>query len=226
MMSEIALRIWPDPILTKKAEPVTDFTPELNTTVIEMTKLMHAADGAGLAGPQAGLLKRIVVWKIEGREGYWINPEIVSPSETSQTLQEGCLSFPSILLGVTRADQVTVRYQDSDGVFHEEICSGVMAQMAQHEIDHLDGIVFTKNLSHLKKDIVDRKMKKFKKGVMRLKEKYEQQIRQQLRSQRVQPDTGSLVADTTPATPPSPVSTPSEGPNTGDYDFSIRSEQV
>lgn len=219
----LGLKLWPDPILRQKALPVTEFGPELNNIIIGMTKLMNAAEGAGLAGPQAGLLKRIVVWRIDNEEGFWINPEIISTSEFTQTLSEGCLSFPTVVLGVKRSQQVTVKYQDAEGNFQERVCFGPMAQMAQHEIEHLDGIVFTKNLSRLKRDIVDRKMTKYKKKIMEIRKQYEQLYKQQLRKQLpgVQLDVSAPAGvESKPAT-----SAPAE-PGAAEYDFSIKSESV
>lgn len=218
---QLGLRIWPDPILNQKALSVTEFGPELNNIIIGMTKLMHAADGAGLAGPQAGLLKRIVVWTINGEEGAWINPEIIQHSADKQTLQEGCLSFPTVMLGITRSSQVTVRYQNTEGEICERVCMGPIAQMAQHEIEHLNGQVFTRFLSRLKKDIIERKMIKYKKKIMEIRKQYEQLIKQQSRQQQSQPEL-ELTGPTTVV----PVSTPDQGSSAGEYDFSIRSESI
>ena len=197
------LRLWPDPILRQKANIVTEFTTELNTEILGMIQLMKMAGGIALAAPQAGILKRVVCWNIDGNEGFWINPELIYKSEELQTVQEGCLSFPPIMIEVTRSQVVTVKYQDMDGNFQEQICTNLMAVMAQHEIDHLNGIVFIKDLSHLKRDIITKKMAKFTKKITKIKENYEQQIRNH----------GTIV---------SPISKPADA----EYDFSIPSESV
>lgn len=191
----LLLRLWPDPILNKKCEQVTDFNDEIGQIVVAMMKLMYSADGIGLAAPQAGINKRIIVYRVEDEEGYLINPEITLKSEEKQVIKEGCLSFPGVMIGVERHQHVTVKYQDAAGEQQIMKASGLLAQMVQHEVDHLDGVVFTRYLSHLKRDVVNRKMKKIKKALEKKKEIYERLADAQRR-------------------------------DTGDYDFSIRGEQV
>jgi peptide deformylase len=129
-----------------------------------MYDIMKKADGAGLAAPQAGLNKRMFVYQnyeTGSPECVMINPVILS-SEGEIEDWEGCLSFPGVSIKVKRAEKIKVEYQDVDGDIQETEFSGMTARVIQHEIEHLDGIVFTRYLSKLKRDFVNSKMKKVK----------------------------------------------------------------
>lgn len=162
-MKELELQIWPEPILKKTVDPVFDFDPvELNKTVIQMYDMMSRMEGAGLSGPQVGLNARIITFQDfeNGKsEAYMINPVILA-KEGEIEEWEGCLSFPGVSVKVKRAEKVKVEYQTSDGEVHTTEYDGFTARILQHEIEHLDGIVFTRYLSSLKRDVVNRKMKK------------------------------------------------------------------
>ncbi|HZS54065.1 MAG TPA: peptide deformylase [Bryobacteraceae bacterium] len=158
-----------EPVLETKAEPVTDFdTSELRELIADMWETMYAAKGVGLAAPQIGTSKRISVIDIsvgedEEQKIVIINPEITF-SEGKQTGEEGCLSIPGFREPVSRANKVTVRAQNEKG---EQIeCNGeeLLARAFQHEIDHLNGILFINHLSALKRDIIRRKIKKLQKA--------------------------------------------------------------
>lgn len=151
------IKLYGDPVLRKKAQPVTGFDDDLRQLVADMFETMEDAYGAGLAAPQIGVLERVYVVNIYGEpdeEGErekigqlaLINPEIVEREGRQQTL-EGCLSIPGLRFdGVDRADTVTVRYQDLNGEFHEITGNGYLAQALQHEQDHLDGILYLDRL--------------------------------------------------------------------------------
>jgi peptide deformylase len=158
-----------EPVLERPAEPVTDFdTPELRELIADMWETMYAAKGVGLAAPQVGSSTRISVIDIsvgedETKKIVIINPEILS-SEGKQTGEEGCLSIPGFREPVTRANQVMVRAQNEKGEMVELSGEELLARALQHEIDHLNGILFINHLSTLKRDIIRRKIKKLQKA--------------------------------------------------------------
>jgi peptide deformylase len=159
---------YPDPILAKKGEPVTEFTPELAQFVEEMWDSMYAAHGIGLAAPQIGVSKQITVIDVSFKEDpdmklVLINPEVIE-KEGKQFEEEGCLSLPEIRDKVHRAARVKVRAQDVTGEWFVVEGEELLARALQHEIDHLNGILFIDRLSPLKRDIVKRKIKKLQKN--------------------------------------------------------------
>jgi peptide deformylase len=158
-----------EPILERRADPITDFdTPELRELIGAMWETMYAAKGVGLAAPQIGSSTRISVIDVsvgedETKKIVIINPEILS-SEGTQTGEEGCLSIPGFREPVTRANQVMVRAQNERGETIELSGEELLARAFQHEIDHLNGILFINHLSTLKRDIIRRKIKKLQKA--------------------------------------------------------------
>ena len=158
---------YPDPILAKRGEPVTVFDKKLKTLVEEMFESMYAAQGIGLAAPQIGLSQRLTVIDISFKKDpeakiVLINPEIVE-REGTQFEEEGCLSLPEIRDKVKRAAWVKVRAQDVDGNWFEMEGEELLARAFQHEIDHLDGVLFIDRLSRLKRDLIKRKIRKMQK---------------------------------------------------------------
>ena len=159
---------YPDPVLAKKGAAVTEFGPELAQFVEEMWASMYAARGIGLAAPQIGVSKRITVIDVSFKEQpdeklVLINPEIVE-REGKQFEEEGCLSLPEIREKVQRAARVKVRAQDVNGTFFEAEGEDLLARAMQHEIDHLDGVLFIDRLSPLKRDLVKRRIRKLQKN--------------------------------------------------------------
>lgn len=159
---------YPDPVLSKKGENVTEFGPELAQFVDEMWASMYAAHGIGLAAPQIGVSKRITVIDVSFKERpeekiVLINPEIIE-REGKQFEEEGCLSLPEIREKVQRAARVMVRAQDVNGEFFEAEGEELLARAMQHEIDHLDGVLFIDRLSPLKRDLVKRRIRKLQKN--------------------------------------------------------------
>ena len=158
-----------EPILERAAEPVTEFdSAELNDLITDMWETMYASKGVGLAAPQIGIGKRISVIDIsvgedESKKVVIINPEI-SSKEGSQTGEEGCLSIPGFREPLTRANKVTVRAQNEKGEAIELEGDELLARAFQHEIDHLNGVLFIAHLSALKRDIIRRKIKKLQKA--------------------------------------------------------------
>jgi peptide deformylase len=158
---------YPDPILQKPAEPVTVFDKELRALVDDMFLSMYDAQGIGLAAPQIGISKRITVIDVSFQKDpkqklVLINPEIVERSG-KQTEEEGCLSLPEIRDRVQRAAHVKVRAQDVEGKPIELEGTELLSRAFQHEIDHLDGILFIFRLSRLKRDLQLRKIRKLQK---------------------------------------------------------------
>jgi peptide deformylase len=158
-----------NPVLEKPAEPVTKFgTPELRQLAEDMFETMYAHKGIGLAAPQINLSERITV--IDTSAGEYpedrlvlINPEILH-MEGKQVGEEGCLSIPGFREDVKRAMKARVRYQDVEGEWHEKTGEELLARAMQHEIDHLNGILFLKHLSALKRDLIRRKIRKLQKA--------------------------------------------------------------
>lgn len=163
----------PDPLLRQISSPVEEVTDELRTLIDDMFETMYAAPGIGLAAIQVGVPKRVLVIDLqepeeEDGEGVrkplvFINPEIVEASSTLQVYSEGCLSVPEMYAEVERPDRIRARWLDRDGQPHEEELDGLLAICLQHEMDHLEGILFIDHLSRLKRDMILRKLAKARK---------------------------------------------------------------
>lgn len=157
--------IAPHPLLKLKARPVERFDEELTRLLDDMLETMYRAPGIGLAAPQIGVSLRAVVVDV-AREGEpknplrIVNPEITWRSEELVTMEEGCLSLPEQYADVTRPRAIQLRYQDERGDVHELEADGLLARCLQHEVDHLDGILFVDRLSPLKRNIIMRKLAK------------------------------------------------------------------
>ncbi len=159
---------FPDPILQKPAEPVTVFDDALRQLVEDMFASMYDAQGIGLAAPQIGISKRLTVIDLSFQKKpedkiVLVNPEIVAKSG-KQVEEEGCLSLPEIRDRVVRAAEVTVRAQDAYGKPVEVSGTELLSRALQHEIDHLDGILFIFRLSRLKRDLQLRRIRKLQKA--------------------------------------------------------------
>ena len=176
----------PDPRLKIISSPVETFDDALKTLVDDMFETMYAAHGIGLAAIQVGEPLRLLVIDLQeedpdaepvpcDHDGHshthqpvkkdprvFVNPEILDPSRDMGVYQEGCLSVPDIYADVERPARCRVRYQDLDGNVHEEEMSGMLATCIQHEMDHLNGILFIDHLSRLKRSMVLKKLKKMR----------------------------------------------------------------
>lgn len=158
---------YPDPLLKQKAQPVTEFNGDLRRLADDMVETMYAAPGVGLAAPQVGELKRLMVLDCSAKDEaddliVAVNPEIVA-GEGECFEEEGCLSVPEYWASVKRQAEVTMRYQDVNGEAQERRAEGLLAVGMQHEIDHLDGILFVDRLSPLKRSIFKKKYLKLQK---------------------------------------------------------------
>jgi peptide deformylase len=159
------------PVLEKPAAPITEFnTPELDQLIADMFETMYSSRGVGLAAPQIDVSKRLTVIDVTGGEEgveperiVLINPEIIR-REGKQTGEEGCLSIPGFREPVTRAKKAAVRAQNAQGDWFELTGEDLLARAIQHEIDHLNGILFLSHLSSLKRDLIKRKIKKLQKA--------------------------------------------------------------
>lgn len=151
---------YPNPILSQRAVPVDAVTEEIQTLVSDMLDTMYAEGGIGLAAPQVGVLKRVVVLRVPpDPEMILINPQIESRSGSIQA-PEGCLSFPGQTVEVERSASIEVSALASNGETIRVRARGLLAVCLQHEIDHLDGVLFLDRLSGLRRHMLIRKMRK------------------------------------------------------------------
>jgi peptide deformylase len=155
---------YPDPVLSRPGEPVTEFNAELRQLVADMFETTYASQGIGLAAPQVGVSKRLTtidlsMGKVPEDKLVLINPEIIS-KEGNVYEEEGCLSFPDIREKVKRHAKVRIRAQDEKGKWFEMDGEDVLSRCFQHEIDHVDGTLFIFRMSALKRDLVLRKIRK------------------------------------------------------------------
>lgn len=138
---------YPSKILRQKAEKIKDVSaPEIQKLVKDMVETLHGAKGLGLAAPQIGSSVRLCVIDDKGSMHILINPQIKSKSRKKSILEEGCLSFPGKFFAISRAEKVKVRYLDETGKKRKIKAEGLLARALQHEIDHLDGILFIDRL--------------------------------------------------------------------------------
>ena len=163
----------PDSILRKKSLVVEKVDKEIKNLMDDMLETMYKAPGIGLAAVQIGIPKRIVVIDISKDENkkdpiYFVNPELTWQSKEIATYEEGCLSIPDQFAKIDRPEKFTVKFLDYNGNTKEMKAEGLLATCIQHEIDHLNGILFIDYLSKLKKDIIIKKLSKNKKELERI----------------------------------------------------------
>lgn len=155
----LEIRHYPDPVLKKPTEPVTEFDEGLSEFVEQLYTVMRANDGVGLAAPQVGVLRKVAVVGYEGKDYLLINPRLLETGGKQES-DEGCLSFPGIYAKVTRPEWVKVETQDRTGATRVYEASGLVARAFLHEMDHLEGKLFIDHLSPLKRGAIRKKMKK------------------------------------------------------------------
>ena len=162
----------PDPTLRKRAAPIETVDARVRRLIASMFETMYEAPGIGLAAVQVGVLDRLFVMDLqrEGEDGVvvrtpraFINPELLWSSDELSTYNEGCLSIPEHYAEVERPARVRARWLDVDGVTHEQELDGLDATCVQHEIDHLNGVLFIDHITRLKRDILLRKLAKARK---------------------------------------------------------------
>ena len=167
-MSQLSILVAPDPRLKRHAEPVARVDDEVRRLMDDMLEAMHGAKGIGLAAPQVGVLKRVIVVDIsrpeEPPQPYRMaNPEILWRSDDESCGEEGCLSLPDQYAEVYRSERIRVRYLDDGNEIREMEAEGLLARCIQHEADHLEGVLFVDHISALKRNIILRKLTKTKK---------------------------------------------------------------
>ena len=171
-MSKKKILIEPDPILRKKCEPLENVDDGVRKLMKDMLETMYKAPGIGLAAIQVGILKRIVVIDISKEEKknplFLVNPEIIYKSKNTSVYEEGCLSLPGQFAEIERPAECHIKYIDYNGKEKKLETKGLLATCIQHEIDHLNGILFIDYLSKLKKDMIIKKLVKHKKDVERI----------------------------------------------------------
>ena len=166
----------PDPVLRQISKPVETFDADLKTLISDMFETMYHAPGIGLAAVQVGVPIRLLVMDLQEPEDpedpeskpireprVFINPEILWASETTVPYTEGCLSVPDQYAEVLRPDRIRAKWQDEEGETHEAELDGLLAVCLQHEMDHLEGILFIDHLSRLKREMVLKKLAKLRK---------------------------------------------------------------
>lgn len=167
-MAQLPILVAPDPRLQKKSDPVAAVDAEIQQLMSDMLETMYKAPGIGLAAPQVGVLKRVIVLDIAPEDAppaplKMANPEIVWVSDDDASYNEGCLSVPEHYADVVRPAACRVRYLDEHNEAKELEAEGLLATCIQHEIDHLDGVLFIDHLTSLKRNIILRKLLKAKK---------------------------------------------------------------
>ena len=173
-MTVLTILEVPDPGLRAVAAPVSEVDASIRATLADMFETMYAARGIGLAAIQVGIEKRLVVIDLqepeeEGGEPVrkpvaFVNPELLWVSEEMAVYNEGCLSIPEQYAEVARPVRCRVKWLDGDGKSHEQEMDGLMATCIQHEIDHLNGVLFTDHISRLKRDMIMKKLAKARKA--------------------------------------------------------------
>lgn len=160
----------PDPRLKTVSTPVEKVDDDLRALIADMFETMYDAPGIGLAAIQVGVPKRVIVMDLQEEEGedgkpikeprVFINPEILEPSAEQNSYNEGCLSVPDQFADVDRPATCRVKWLDEQGKAHDEVFTGLLATCIQHEMDHLEGIVFLDHLSRLKRQMIMKKLEK------------------------------------------------------------------
>ena len=163
----------PNKILRKKSEPVDKVDEDIKKIMDDMLETMYAAPGIGLAAIQIGIPKRVIVMDISSKQEpkkpmFFINPEIINKSDNNSTYEEGCLSVPGQFAEIDRPEKCHIKYLDYNGKQQEIKAEGMLATCIQHEMDHLEGILFIDYLSKLKKSMIIKKLSKQKKAIERI----------------------------------------------------------
>ena len=163
----------PDPVLREVSKPIKTVNSEIKNLMDDMLETMYAAPGIGLAAVQIGILKRVIVIDLSKEDEkkeplFFVNPEIISKSDDLISYEEGCLSIPNQFAEVKRPSSCKIDYLDYEGNKKKINADGLLATCIQHEIDHLNGILFIDHLSKLKKDLILKKTKKQKKEIDRV----------------------------------------------------------
>jgi len=158
-MAILKIKKYPDPILREKCEEVKEVNEEIKKLVDDMIETMEKNDGAGLAAPQVGVLKRVIVVETEKGPVGFVNPKIVKKSKETVIEEEGCLSFPGLWLKIKRWKGVDIEALDGDG--KKVKAENLLASILQHEIDHLDGILYIDRIGFCQRLKIRKKLKEY-----------------------------------------------------------------
>ncbi len=137
----LEIKNYPDPVLKRRSEEVKEITPEIKELASDMMETMKSREGVGIAAPQVGELKRLIVVQMEKGPEAFVNPEILRKSKEQETMEEGCLCLPGVFLKIKRAKEAEIEALDINGNKIRIKTGGLPARIFQHEIDHLDGIL-------------------------------------------------------------------------------------
>lgn len=164
-MAKLPIILLPDPVLRRVADPIVTIDDEVRRLADDMLETMYKAPGVGLAAPQVGISRRLIVLDVSETDDektpfVMINPMIVKRSDKPNVHEEGCLSIPDVRVEIERPAEVTVEFLDREGKRQELAASDLLATCIQHEIDHLDGRLLIDYMSRLKRDMVIRRFKK------------------------------------------------------------------
>ena len=167
-MSVLPVRIYGDPVLRRAAAPIERFDQELRSLVADLNETMHAYNGVGLAANQVGLARRVAVVDVPIDDAHRVRATLVNPvileRQGSEVNEEGCLSIPGIYEDVSRAYAIAVRAHDEHGQEYDLRAEGYLARAIQHEIDHLDGVLFIDRLSPLRRQFLRRALEALARG--------------------------------------------------------------
>ena len=169
-MYDLQIIIAPDPRLLKVSAPVTEINQETKNLLDKMLEVMYKSNGIGLAAPQVGILRRLIVMGCSDKNTNkkalkFINPEVLEKSKELSEFEEGCLSLPTQFAKVERSECVLVKYKDENGKENKKKFYGIEATCLQHEIDHLNGRLFVDHISKLKRSRILEKLQKYKKNL-------------------------------------------------------------
>ena len=167
-MSNLKIIIAPDPMLLEVSKPVKEVNNDIKNLLKDMLQVMYRSNGIGLAAPQVGILKRLIVMDCSDKNKKkeplkFVNPEILNLSSDKSEFEEGCLSLPTQYAKVERPSNIEVEYKDENGNKYRKSFFGIEATCLQHEIDHLNGKLFVDHISKLKKNRIIKKLEKIKK---------------------------------------------------------------
>ena len=163
-MARLRVRTWGDPVLKTRARQIPEVTEEIRRLAADMLETMHVEGGVGLAANQVGITKRIFAAEVESPVGpprrvVLLNPRLVSKSRETSTEEEGCLSFPGIYGTVERSEHVVAEGEDLEGRTVRIEASGLLARAFQHELDHLDGVVFIERMPMVQRIMLNRQLR-------------------------------------------------------------------
>jgi peptide deformylase len=158
------LKKYPNPILRKKSEEVGAITAEIKSVILEMLKIMIKNQGAGIAAPQIGISKRIIAINTKSGPEVFINPKICKIGKETEIIEEGCLSFPGLWLKIKRAKEAEIEFLNEAGERIQTRVEGSLARVFQHEIDHLNGVLFIDRVSFWQRLKIRKKLRELAKN--------------------------------------------------------------